>query len=517
MAGYIALLVTTITLTGLFAIIIASADIEEIKNNWAERRCEVPVVIASGLFKPAGDSRSSTDFAQDNFKFCVKNLADEVIKIAFAPLYGVLGQQMNVQSTMSGPMNSIRGLIAQGMKTFSNLLDTQYRQYKAIFIHATKTWHHIHFAMGRIGAIVTAIVYFGISASFLVQNTMKLIMNVMLIFLGIMIAMMILIWFGLIPFLGIIITTLSVLVAADIETGGWVTGGGNGMAGAFCIDPDANVKLNDGSTKPLKDIKLGDILLGTNNIVTGILCVDASKESIVEIEGVRMSDSHRVLYEDKWILAKEHPLQNHAESMKELICLNTTQHSVPIESITGTLHLGDWEEISSESERKEWINWVYKTLNKTKIKTNIYKYPTTVPLCSPTVKVITQDGCYTQLDKILIGDLVLSDKSYTKVIGIYKGTITISQDINSPDWISDGVWMKANDVWNICKFGIHNDSNGIPVYGMCLVTESGTMFIKETNGSIYIIRDFTEVGASNISKSYSWLDNTLNKKSMSSD
>ena len=77
--------------------------------------------------------------------------------------------------------------------------------------------------------------------------------------------------------------------------------------------------------------------------------------------------------------------------------------------------------------------------------------------------------------------------------------------------------MKAHDLWNICEFGIHNDSNGVPVYGMCLVTESGTMFIKETNGSIYIIRDFTEVGASNISKSYSWLDNTFNKKSMPSD
>ena len=515
MAGYIALLVTTITLTGLFAIMIASADIEEIKNNWAERRCEVPVIIASGLFKPKDDSRSSTEFAQDNFQFCVKHLADDVIKMAFAPLYGVLGEQMNAQATMSGPMNSIRGLIAQGMKTFSNLLDTQYRQYKAIFIHATKTWQHIHFAMGRIGAIVTAIVYFGISASFLVQNTMKLIMNVMLIFLGIMIAMMILIWFGLIPFLGIIITTLSVLVAADIETGGWVTGGGGGMAGAFCIDPNAIVKLVDGFSKPLKDIIIGDILLGTNNIVTGILLVDASKESIVEIEGVRMSTSHRVLYEDEWILAKDHPLQTPVESIKELICLNTTQHSVPIESANGILHVGDWEEISSEIERKEWIHWVNTTLNKTPVK--LKKYPTTVPLCSPTIKVITSYG-YTPLHKISIGDLVLSEKGYTKVLGIYKGTITTSQSIKSPDWISDGVWMKAHNAWITCVFGIHTDSDGIPVSGICLITEAGSMYIKESNGGIYLIRDFTEVGANTISKSYSWLDSILKKnKSIPSD
>ena len=59
--------------------------------------------------------------------------------------------------------------------------------------------------------------------------------------------------------------------------------------------------------------------------------------------------------------------------------------------------------------------------------------------------------------------------------------------------------------------------NGTSTTGICLVTESGTMFVKETDGGIYIIRDFTEVGPNNISKSYSWLDTVLNKKSVSSD
>ena len=47
MAGYLALLVVTSLLTAGFAMIVASADIEEIKENWSKRRCEVPVIIAS--------------------------------------------------------------------------------------------------------------------------------------------------------------------------------------------------------------------------------------------------------------------------------------------------------------------------------------------------------------------------------------------------------------------------------------------------------------------------------------
>ena len=515
MADYLALLVTTFTLTALFAIMIASADLEEIKNNWAARRCEVPVIIASGLFKPDGDTRTTTEFAQDNFQFCVKHIIDDVIKIAFAPLYGIVGQQMDAQATMAGPMNSVRALIAQGMKTFSSLLETQYRQYKAIFIHATKTWHHIRFAMGRVGAIVTAIVYFGISASFLVQNTMKLIMNIILIFLGIMIAMMILIWFGIIPFLGIIITTLSLLVAADVETGGWVTGGGDGLAGAFCIDPEAIVQLEGGVTKFLKDIKMGDILRGKNNIVTGILRVDSSKEAIVNIDGVRMSNSHRVLLKGKWVLAKNHPrAKSVTESMPYLICLNTTAHRVPIETEDNVLYVGDWEEISSDLERKEWINWVHKTLNHT--DTSVKRYPTTIPLCGPNIKVITSYG-YTPIHKICIGDYILSDKGYTKVLGIYTGKLTAQDPIKSPDWVSDGIWAKMGNSWNTCIFGAHNSIDGKAVDGISLVTESGTMFVKQIYGTVYLIRDFTEVGANMISKSYSWLDSVLNKKSMYSD
>jgi len=319
MAGYLALIVTTVVLTGIFGILIASADIEEIKANWAERRCEVPVVIASGLFRPSNDPRTSTEFAKDNFQFCIRHLADEVIKLAFAPLYSIVGQQVNVQSTMTGPMNSIRSMIAQGMKTFSSIFDKQYRQYKAILVQVSKTWHHIRFAMGRIGGIVTTLVYLGLTASALVQNTMKLTLNVILIFIGIMAAMILLIFFGILPFIGIIITMIVLLAQADAQTGGWVSGG-NTSAGPFCVDPTAEIKMADGSFRQLGRLECGDILDGkTENKVTGILVVDSSKETIVSINGVRMSDSHRVLYNSDWILAKEHPEAKPSKNIKTLL------------------------------------------------------------------------------------------------------------------------------------------------------------------------------------------------------
>jgi len=503
MAGYLALIVTTLLLTAGFAMAIASADIEEIKANWNKRRCEVPVVIASGMFKPSGDSRSSTEFAQDNFKYCVEQLAGEVIKIAFSPLYGILGQQMNVQATMSAPMNSIRAMIAEGMKTFSSLLDKQYRQYKSVFVHVTKTWHHIRFAMGRIQAIVTAIVYLGLSASALVQNTMKLIINIILIFIGIMIAMILLIWFGIIPFIGIIVTVIAILATADVQTNGWVFGGG-GDAGAFCVDPDAVVHMLDGSKKPLRHIRPGDILKGKNNIVTGVLEVDSTTETLVSIYGVIMSNSHRVLYKNSWILAGHHPAAKLSlQPLNRLICLNTSEHSVPIESSEGILNVGDWEEISTDSARKEWIDWVSKTLNKDILP---IKYPSTVPLVSPVLEVITPHKTV-NIDTVKIGDIILSQNGYTKVLGFYTG-IFPGQSKN-PDWISDGVWKFSHDLWRPFSNGVKESTGRL--YGIQLITEDGTFYVQ-TNDIPHLIRDFTEVGRDKISQSYSWLDEAINKK-----
>lgn len=500
------MIVLTLILTAGFAMVVASADIEEIKANWAKRRCEVPVIIAGNLFKPANDPKTPMEFAKDNFQFCLRVLADDVLKVAFAPLMAVAGQQMNAANMMAGPMNSIRAMIAQGMKSFSDIFATQYKQFTAVSVHVSKVWHHIKFAMGRIGAIVTAIVYFGLSASMLVQNTMKLIMNVIMIFIGIMAAMILLIWFGIIPFIGIIITMIVLLATADSQTGGWISGG-NADAGPFCVDPEADIVMADGSTKSLKSVKTGDIIAskdGAKNIVTGILRVDSSLHKIVSIGGVKMSKTHPILYNQRWMRAGEHPdaiLLN--IELKELICLNTTLHSATMRGSEDII-VGDWDENDIDSQ--EWISWVSKILNGIEYPQTP---PSTVPLCSNSIKVSTPENSWVSIDTINIGDRVLGKNGYTRVVGIYLGTLESKN--NSPDWVSDGVWIYSAKAWVLNKKGLGSDDSSIIIPGRFLITESESFYIK-TNNSLQLVRDFTEVGASRINECYSWFEDEINKK-----
>ena len=254
-----------------------------------------------------------------------------------------------------------------------------------------------------------------------------------------------------------------------------------------------------------KNIVINDKLF--EGVVTGILVVDGSNETIVSIDGVRMSTSHRVLHDSKWILAKDHPDARLSEDISELICLNTTTHSVPIKSNSGILYVGDWEEISSTEESKIWIDWVNTMLNGDKI--NNCRYPLSVPLFSPSVKVFTSEG-WVKASTIKIGDDILTKGVYTKVIGIYSGQL-MTDKVNNPEWISDGLWIKSQSTWTTDENNIKDNTGKNMLRGLCFITEKGTFYIQD-NKNLYHVRDFTEVGPEEISKSYSWLDESINKK-----
>lgn len=501
---------------------IASANIEEIKANWNTKRCQVPIMISAGMFRPHYYTGSSTQFARENFEFCTRKIADEVIKIGFAPFFTLAKELMNVQGTMAGPLNFIRGMITTAMSTFSDYMKTQYLQYKAIIVQLSKTTHRLRFAMGRVQGIVIALLYAFYSLITLVNNTVKFAMTAAWVFTGIMAALIIILWFGLIPFLVIIIPLVTVLAVAGAQTDGWLTPFSDSVvSSAFCVDPDANVIMANGKQKRMRDLQVGDYLAKsssktTENQITGKLVVDSRKEALVSIYGIRMSTTHRVLHKQKWILAKEHPDACPCiDRLEELICLNTTHHSVPIQTDeNGVLFAGDWEEIDSWEGQRKWIEWVHTKLNGGFDK--VHRYPTTVPLCGPNVEVVCSSRGWVPLKEIQLGHTILGSSGWTKVVGLYSGQLDVEEIPKYPDWISDGVWVKANRYWLTRGNGIREAEtvNFKRLDGLQLITEDGSFLIRQASG-ISLVRDFTEVGADAIAESYTWLDSAINKKKSS--
>lgn len=513
MSGYTTAIMTTLVFTGLFSYILIRTDIDSIKADWANRRCEFPVMVMAGLLNPSQSGKSAMEFATDNFSFCTQKTIQDVLKMAFAPLYAVAGQQSSVMGSLAGPMNNMRGLLKKGADNFGKLLDNQMRRYNLINASIIKTWNHLLFSFGRIQAIFYSIIYFGLSMNAMIQNTLDVTFRAIVVFIGIMVAMIILLFFVLFPFIPLILTTITVLVAAGV-------GSAAGMAGAFCINPDATVIYADGTKRLLRNVRLGDRLASTTrseNIITGILEVDSSKTSLVSIDGILMSESHRIKDGDNWILAMEHPNAKKVPytRLPRLICLNTTLHEVLIETESGNnLCVGDWEEVTDEDGRKAWIDIVHSTLNQTSSK--IKRYPSVVPLVSSKILVQHQYLNMIPIGSINIGDSVLtSNGNYTPVIGIYKGNFKCTKGFLSPDWISDGVWIQQEDEkWTTAASiasGVGEDVEGRIVEGIFLITEN-EQFIIWKDGKQMLVRDFVEIGASQIDRTYEMLESHMNKK-----
>jgi hypothetical protein len=515
---YVAAIATTLVLTTVFAYMLVSADIEAIKSNWDTRRCEVPVMITGKLYKPDDDPRSGMEFAKDNFSFCMGKIADNVLKLAFAPFYSILKLQFSSQVSIADPMNYIRGMLKTARDTFSEYMDTQFAKYKRLMIVIAQGWHHIFFAMGRIQAAVLGFVYAGLSLSALIENTINFIIKVVLIFIGILAALIILLWFFLLPVIPTIVAIIAIVMAAGF-------GAAASYAGAFCVDPGAPVVMADGSIKPLGEIKVGDILKSkgagsrseseSENRVEGVMIVDATDEPLVSIQGIKMSGSHRVLSAGKWVLARDHPeAKLLTEHMERLICLNTSLHYVPIvvEGSYTPLYVGDWEEVSTEEGQKAWIDLVNIKLNGANT-IPITNYPKSVPLVSKTIHVFHETKGILPIESIKIGDSILAvDGDYTIVKGIYKGQTNINPAHKDKQWISDGVWFSVNDRYWILSASTGLHDCGEETEGIYLITEA-EMFMIERGGKEQLVRDFTEVGASQIDSTYEMLDFFIHKKS----
>ena len=518
MADFLSAVVVTLTLTGVFVYLLVSTDVDEIMGNWDTRRCEVPVMLSGGMYKPKDDTRTRAQFSADNFQFCMKSVINSVLRAAMAPFYAITGKTIGALDSIDSPLNFFRGMLKRAVGIFSKYFDGLYTRYKATNFALLTIQQHVNSAMGKVIGMVYSFIYLGLSAKTLTDNFIGFVIETIRYFLVILIAMYVLLFFILFPVLPLILSTIAILASEGIGVPG---------SGAFCIDPEAKIVMADGTFKPLGKVRVGDYLAGQNNRVEGVLVVTRDTEPCVSIDGIIMSDSHRVHYDGKWILANTHPracpisasVSASSSNPTTLICLNTRAHAVPISTEGhGILLASDWEEVDTEKGRKVWIDLVNMSLNGG--TTMVTRYPTTPPLVSRNIKVTHKTKGIVPISKITCGDEILTaEGKYTRVRGIYTGIIK-TEHIKDPEWISDGVWSLITDkVWSTMsgvsadEVRLEKDSEEEPEYprGYFLVTDAET-FVIHLKGKNSLVRDFTEVGASKIDQTYEFLESFIGSR-----
>lgn len=495
-------LLTVAMILGI-SFLMASVDIEAVKKDWGNRRCDVDVFLLGFLYKPSDDPRSAGDFAGENFSFCVRQMFREVMEVLLTPIISALGSNVKSAAVLTDVFQALRTLKSKIQESFAKLMDPFYRRFIATGAAYARNFGRLYSAMKRVGGIAVASVYMTMGLQMAIESFVRFVVKVVLIIIFVIAALLILIWFGIIPFLFIIFTVITFL-----EVGGFGEMLGD-TRGTFCFDPNTSMETKDGETKPLSECKVGDIL-ADGSVIEGVLSTDGRKEPLYSVDGILVSASH-LIWSDvgrEWIEASKLPgaIPIHM-SLPVLICLRTSSRNIIIRGKSQKQwKFRDWEELplSEPNADKVWDWLVNGILNERNMSTGTI--PTQDPLFGAECKVFDANGKRKDISEIKLGDKVLSNSGYTRVIGVYKGVA----DMRDAFSFSDGVWLKTKMETNWC----HPEfvERGNKVTGYHLITEAGSFRI-EANGYSGYARDFTEVGSDQLYLTYSFTQALLKKSS----
>jgi hypothetical protein len=502
MFGFIGLIILIILLTTILAAILFGTNIIEIKNNWAERRCDPYVMFTAPFYQQSDDTRSSTDFAIDNFMFCINSLSNDALSAAFAPIYETLKGFFGTINIIQDLMNNFRSYFGQLRSQFESILGDRFHKFISVFDLFRVGIKKLESAFSRNNAILIATLFQGMSGFTFIQNFVQFILKVVIIIIAILAALVIFLFFIMFPVIPVILTTIGIITAAGF---GAAVGS---YTGAFCLHPSTNIILQDGTYKPINKINLGDILTPSikthifPNQVYGILETEGALTNLYEIDGVKLSGSHRVLEKGKWLLAEDiKRAVKINEKADRLYILNTRHHWLSaIAKEDKPLIVSDWEEVSTERGQDEWHKYVAVKLGA---KIDWSKKATSIPLIGEDVKVHCLNN-KKRVSRIAIGDYVIDDKGETRVLAVYKGYL--GKSVEGSQWLSDGNWV-FDGMWKQNNHGEQGgDSN--ETLGYQIITESGSFKIQYNNKDL-LIRDFTECGIKHIEGCYSILDDHI--------
>ena len=283
------LIVFVIILLSSISGISALFNIQHIKDNWANYRCNPLFMPFTGLF---GFNTS------ENFEFCMGKIFASHSAESMDSIGSVFGSFSTILTAVFGSINSLRNTIA----TLGGGINVVFQEFtdRITMFFFTLRMNAIRLKMmfGRIYALLFSVMYMGMSG----------------------------------------ITGMSSFTNTFLFS----------FLDTFCFPGSTEIMVKNGDNiklTPIKDIKIGDILLPGNSNVTATFSFYAKGQPMVKLGNTIVSTNHYVLYQGRTIKAEDHPLAISYgvwDSEDYLYCLNTDNHIIPV----GLLEFLDYDETS---------------------------------------------------------------------------------------------------------------------------------------------------------------------------
>lgn len=409
-----------ILLVILFVIVsytIVMRNVQPIKDDWVNQRCKPQIIPFAGIInKP--DNMSMIEFTGQNFTDCMQNILIGVTGNAVQPITYMTLAIREVFQAIAAAIQNVRTMLSSIRSNMTSIAQEILGRVANIMVPIQQILIAFRDAMGKVKGILTAGLYTSLGSYYALKAMLGAIVQFIIIILIVLAALIISMW--IIPFTWPVAATMTAIFISisvplaiiigfmvdvlHVQTDFSMPGVPSQPA---CFDKNTLLRMNNGTYKKIYEVEVGDIL--HNNVkVNAKMKLDATKETIYNLNGVLVSSMHQVKYNNQWIHVCEHPERKVVENYLEpfLYCLNTSTKTI---EISGNIYL-DWDELDELSIRE--------ILKPTKFNSveNIHKYYDSGLIAS--TPIIKSDGSTYNISDIQVGDLLYNNVKVTGVVEI---------------------------------------------------------------------------------------------------
>lgn len=447
---------------GLGAIIVAAYR-TEIDRNWDHYRCDPKVVALAGGFKPPKDPRTPSQFAEDNWNFCQKEYVQNAIREAAA-----LPKQM--AAAEADTVAALTKVADTAGDIFVDVWTFIYEAYSAFMDqmkNAAKLFQNMLLNMkamvDRLQASILAIVYGLISLITAFVNTVRVVVIVAIVIIGILIGLSILImWFF--PPIFILTDLMMALAVAAVVAIGVELADVEGFQQGRCFVTGTWVIMEDGTRRRIEQVQIGDVLSDGAEVTATHQFLSA--DTVFDLYGIHVTGDHLVYRTD----GTRCPVRDHPDarplpaswnclgaSRQTLWCLTTTSRKIPCLSAQNeSIVFADWEEIEAgdEASLKKWYAGVWTSLNgrtplRKPTRACLDSEAAVSPACMVEVQRWGTRSTWIRASEVRIGDrMVLSPMESTEVVGIVRlgldevdTAVSLESAEHGPQIVSLGTWI----------------------------------------------------------------------------
>jgi len=364
----------TILLVFLITSCISLTNIKIIKEDWVNQRCKPYIIpIAGFINKP--DNMSFNEFTKQNFIYCTQNILKTISGNALEPLSYITNSSTKLLNYMKDAINDSRAMTNKVRTFFITVVKEIMGRLLNVIIPIQEIIIKFKDFAVKVQGTMAAGVFSTLGILYTLKSALSLVVKFIVTILIALAAMIVVFW--LFPFTwGTAIASTATFVAVSIPLAILLTfmtkvlGINTGLSipklqqppSLKCFDKNTKIRMNDGTSKTIAELEVGEKLVN-NNLITSKFVVESKGSIMYSLNGVIVSDSHMVKYQNKWMRVDEHPNAIKIDQYNEpyLHCINTENKIIEINNIV----FSDWDEIYDDDLDK---------IKNVKIKNAMYHF-----------------------------------------------------------------------------------------------------------------------------------------------